>query len=149
MLDLLKAENTNLKEQNEYLLNKLRLCSNSEGYYKQKYQKYSDLVSQLKGHNERMEQEIKNLKKLATKQINKLSSHPINQLFRVKSANDLGKSQEPTDSLFNIQEMNPEWSKDDASTEALSDKCPKEEVASIRKFVEGFNELKLRKKRTH
>lgn len=45
--------------------------------------------------------------------------------------------------------MNPEWSKDDASTEALSDKCPKEEVASIRKFVEGFNELKLRKKRTH
>ena len=94
----------------------MRLCSNSEGYYKEKYLKYSNLVSQLKGHNVRLEQEIKNLKKLATTQIDKLSSHPINQLFRVKSANDLGKSEEFTESLFNIEEMNPEWSKEDAST---------------------------------
>ena len=87
--------------------------------------KYSDLVSEFKGHNVRLEQEIKNLKKLADTQINKLSSYPINQLFRVKSANELGKSEELTDYLFNIEEMNPEWSKEDASTEALSDKPPK------------------------
>ena len=69
---ILKAENRNLREQNDYLVKKLKLYMENEEHFQERCNLYSSIVSELEGHNLELSNQIEMLKRATHVEIAKM-----------------------------------------------------------------------------